>query len=101
MFWKTLRLQGVVFAVTGGVTFLALYAAFRALKPPRFGELGTDGVVIINDRPVKLPVGPVLSLIALLMSTIVALGTAAGMTAEWSTLAMGVWQPGDAGGAGA
>ncbi len=88
MFWKTLRVQGLVFAVTGGVTFLALYGAFRALKPPRFGELGTDGVVIINDRPVKLPVGPVLSMIALLTSTIVALGTAAGMTAEWPTLAL-------------
>ena len=24
-----------------------------ALKPPRFGEIGTDGVIIINDRPVK------------------------------------------------
>jgi uncharacterized membrane protein (UPF0182 family) len=95
VFWKTLRVQGLVFIVTAAGTFLSLYAAFRALKPPRFGELGTDGVVIINDRPVKLPVGPVLSMIALLMSTIVALGTAAGMTAEWPTLALW-WHGGSA-----
>jgi hypothetical protein len=88
VFWKTLKLRAFVFAATGAVTFLTLYAAFRALKPPRFGELGTDGVVIINDRPVKLPVGPALSLIALLLSTMVALGTAAGMTSLWPTLAL-------------
>ncbi len=88
VFWKTVNLQGGVFAAAGGITFVALYGAFLALKPPGFGEIGTDGVIIINNRPVKLPVGPVLSLIAILISTIVALGTAAGMTAQWPTLAL-------------
>jgi hypothetical protein len=88
VFWKTLELRAFVFAAAGALTFLTLYGAFRALKPPRFGELGTDGVVIINDRPVRLPVGPALSLIAVLLSAIVALGTAAGMTSRWPTLAL-------------
>jgi uncharacterized membrane protein (UPF0182 family) len=88
VFWKTLNLKGAVFAAAGGVTFVALYGAFLALKPPRFGEIGTDGLIIINGQPIKLPVGPILSLMAVLMSTIVALGTAAGMMAEWPTLAL-------------
>jgi uncharacterized membrane protein (UPF0182 family) len=88
VFWKTLKLQGTVFAAAGVVTFIALYGAFLGLRPPHFGEIGTDGIIMINDRPVKLPVGPVLSLIAVLVSTIVALGTAAGMMAEWPTIAL-------------
>jgi uncharacterized membrane protein (UPF0182 family) len=88
VFWRTVNLKGVVFAVSSGLTFAALYGAFRALKPAHFGEIGTDGVIFINNRPVKVPVGPVLSLVAILLSTIVALGTAGGMTAEWPTFAL-------------
>jgi uncharacterized membrane protein (UPF0182 family) len=88
VFWKILNLQGAVFAAAGGLTFLALYGAFLGLKPPRFGEIGTDGVIIINGRPVTIPVGPALTLIAFLISTVVALGTAVGMMAEWPTLAL-------------
>jgi len=88
VFWRTLNLQGAVFTLAGASTFAALYGAFRMLKPPHFGELGTDGFLIINNRPVKLPVGPVLSLAAILVSTLVALGTAAAAMAEWPTLAL-------------
>ena len=88
VFWKTVNLRGTLFAAAGGVTFVALFGAFRVLKPARFGEIGTDGVIFINNRPVKVPVGPVLSLVAILISTVVALGTAAGMMAEWPTFAL-------------
>ena len=77
-----------MFAVSGVVTFRALYGAFLALKPPQFGEIGTDGVIMINDRPVKVPVGPVLSLIAVVVSAVIALGTAGGLTAEWPAIAL-------------
>ena len=59
-----------------------------ALKPPRFGEFGTDGVIIINNRPVKVPVGPVLSLIAIVVSVVIALGYRSRLAAEWPTLAL-------------
>ena len=88
VFWKMLNLQSAVFAAAGVVTFAALYGAFLALKPPRFGEVGADRVIFINDRPVEIPVGPVLTLIAVLLSTVIALGTAAAMMAEWPTLAL-------------
>src|SRR6187551_781819 len=59
IFWKTVNVKAAVFAVSGVITFLALYGGFRALKPPQFGEFGTDGVIYINNQPVKVPVGPV------------------------------------------
>ena len=43
---------------------LVLYGAFLALKPARLGEL-TGGPILINGQPIKLPVEPVLRLIAL------------------------------------
>ncbi len=88
VFWTTLNWQSTVFVLAGALTFAVLYGAFRLLKPSNFGDLGTGGVLIINNRPVRLPVGPVLSLAAMLVSTLIALGTAAAMMADWPTLAL-------------
>ena len=88
VFWKILGLQGLILVAAGAATFIAVYGAFLALKPARFGEIGSDGVIIINDRPVRLPVGPVLSIIAVLLAAIVALGTAVGLMSEWPTIAL-------------
>jgi uncharacterized membrane protein (UPF0182 family) len=87
VFWKTLNLQSSVFALSAAVTFAALYGAFRMLRPPDFEEIGAD-FFIINNRPVKLPVGPVLSFVAWLVSALIALGTAAAATAHWPVLAL-------------
>ncbi len=95
VFWKTLNIQTTVFTLAALTTFGILYGAFRMLKPPHFGEFGTGGILIINNRPVKLPVGPVLSLIALLVSAIVAFGIAAATMREWPILAL--WWYGRAG----
>ena len=46
------------------VTFVVLYGSFLALKPERLGELA-GGRILINGQPLKLPVEPVLRLIAL------------------------------------
>jgi uncharacterized protein len=100
VFWKMLNLQMTVFAVFGGLTFAILYGSFLALKP---ADLSSAGVIIVNGRPVALPVGPALRLIALLVSLVVALATAAGMLAEWPSLALwwyGMHEP-LTGGAGA
>ena len=88
VFWKILELQGLILVAAGAATFIAVYGAFLALKPARFGEIGSDGVIIINDRPVRLPVGPVLSIIAVLLAAMVALGTAVGLMSEWPTIAL-------------
>ena len=87
VFWKTLNLQAAILTGFAGVTFLVLYSAFLALKPARLGELA--GLpILINGQPIKLPVEPVIRLIALGVSLLVAAATGAGMMADWTTLAL-------------
>ena len=99
VFWRTVGIQGAIFGAAFAGTFAALYGAFLALKPTRFGELGSDGVVIINGQAVSLPVGPVLHAIALAGSLLVALVTAASLVSAWPELAL--WWSAASSGAGA
>jgi uncharacterized membrane protein (UPF0182 family) len=85
VFWTTLNAQALVFASFALITFAVLYGAFLALKPARIGEFGS---ILINGQPLKLPVEPVLRLIALGLALLAALASGAGMMAEWTTLAL-------------
>ena len=87
VFWKTLNVQATVFIGFAAITFLVLYGSFRALKPSDLGDLAS-GTIIINGQPVRLPVEPVLRLIALGVSLAIAAATGAGMMAQWPTLAL-------------
>src|SRR5271155_3317631 len=90
VFWKTLSLQWGVFAAFAAATFLILYGSFLALKRAHLSDLPSGHTILIGGRPVKLPVEPVLRLIALGVSLAIAAATGAGMMAEWPTLAL-VW----------
>ena len=94
VFWTTLNLQAVIFLGFAVVTFLVLYGSFLALKPARLGELSS---ILINGQPLRLPVEPVLKLIALGLSILVAAVTGLGMMAEWSTLALYWYAPAGSG----
>jgi uncharacterized protein len=96
VFWTTLNLQAIVFTVFVCATFAALYGSFVALKPPHLGELA-GGTIRINGQPVQLPVEPVLNLMALGLSALIALAAGAGMMARWSTLALWWYAPPGAG----
>src|SRR2546430_6171899 len=85
VFWRTLNLQAAVFTAFAAMTFLVLYGSFLALKPAHLADFAGGGTIIINGQPVKLPVEPVLRLIALGVSLAIAAATGAGMMAEWST----------------
>ncbi len=87
VFWKTLNIQAAVFTAFTVATFLALYGSFLVLKPDNLSELG-GGAILINGQPFRLPVEPVLRLIALALSVLIALATGAGMMASWSTFAL-------------
>src|SRR5437763_1316152 len=95
VFWKTLNLQATVFSTFTLATFVILYGSFVALKPPRLGEL-TGFPILINGQPIKLPVEPVLRLIAIVASLLIAFATGAGMMAQWSSLALWWYARGDA-----
>jgi uncharacterized membrane protein (UPF0182 family) len=93
VFWTTINVEAFVFTLFTVVTFLALYGAFLALKPKRLLDLAAG--LTINGRPLDLPVEPVLKLIALVVSILIAGVTGLGMMAQWTTFAL-YWHGGAA-----
>src|SRR5580693_3958240 len=76
VFWKTLSLQWGIFAAFTAGTFLILFGSFLALKRAHLPDLPSGHTIYIGGRPVKLPVEPVLRVIALVVS--LAIGAATG-----------------------
>jgi len=87
VFWTALNLRASVFAAFALATFLVLYGSFLILKPGRLGDLSAIPI-LINGQPLKLPVEPVLRLIALGGSLFIAVATGVAMMADWTTLAL-------------
>ncbi|HEV3038232.1 MAG TPA: UPF0182 family protein [Candidatus Angelobacter sp.] len=88
VFWTRLDQQWTIFAVFAIATFLVLYASFLALKRAYLGDLPSSQTILIGGQPVKLPVGPVMRVIALGVSVLIAFGTGGAMMTEWRTLAL-------------
>ncbi len=86
VFWTTLRIQSIVFSVFLGATFFLLYAGYFALKPAQLDL--TSGPILINGQPIRLPVEPVLRMIALVAAAFLAVVTGLGMMAQWTTFAL-------------
>src|SRR5271169_4767103 len=98
VFWKTLSLQWGIFMAFAAATFLVLYGSFLALKRAHLPDLPSGHTIFIGQQPVKLPVEPVLRLIALGVSLVIAAATGAGMIVEWPTLALFWYAPRATGG---
>src|SRR5712692_5793148 len=98
VFWKTLSLQWGIFAAFAAATFLILYGSFLALKRAHLSDLPSGHTILIGGQPLKLPVEPVLRLIALGLSLVIAVATGAGMMLEWPTIALFRYAPHNAGG---
>jgi len=88
VFWKTLSLQATVFSAFGILTFGILFGGFLLLEPAELASTASDGFIMVNGRPVRIPVGPVLRFVAGVFSAVIALATAAGMAADWPTFAL-------------
>src|SRR4030088_1600833 len=88
VFWKTLSLQWGIFAAFTAATFFILYGSSRALQRGHLADLPSGQTILIGGQPLKLPVEPVLRVIALTVSLAIAAATGAGMMAEWPTLAL-------------
>ena len=98
VFWKTLGLQWGIFVALAAATFLILYGSFLALKRAHLPNLPSGHTILIGGQPVKLPVEPVLHLIALGLSLVIAVATGAGMMLEWPTIALFWYAPRATGG---
>src|ERR1700681_2609151 len=97
VFWKTLSLQSGIFAVFTAATFLILYGSFLALRRAHLPNLPSGHTIFIGGQPLKLPVEPVLRLIALGLSLVIGVATGAGMMLEWPTIALFWYAPPAAG----
>jgi uncharacterized membrane protein (UPF0182 family) len=88
VFWKTLTLQWGIFAAFTVATFIILYGAFLALKRAHLPDLPSGHTIFIGGQALKLPVEPVLRLVALGISLVIAAGTGASIMSDWATLAL-------------
>ena len=88
VFWRTLGLQGAVFAAFAVLTFVTLFGGFLVLEPAQLGPGGSGNFITINGRPLHVPFGPVLRFLAFAGSLLVALVTAGGMASDWPTFAL-------------
>src|SRR6202142_4420738 len=98
IFWKTLSLQWGIFAAFTAATFIILYGTFLGLKRAHLPDLPSGHTIFIGGQPLKLPVEPVLRLIALGVSLVIAAATGASMMVEWPTLALFWYAPRTTGG---
>jgi uncharacterized protein len=98
VFWKTLGLQWEIFAAFTVASFIVLFGSFLALKRAHLPDLPAGHTILIGGQPVKLPVEPVLRLIALGVSLVIAAATGGAMTGEWPTFALFWFAPRASGG---
>src|ERR1035438_7287716 len=99
VFWKTRGLEWGIFAAFFALTFLILLGAFSALKLAHAGDLPSDHTLIIGGQEVKLSLKPVLRIVSIGGSLVIATLSGGAMAAEWQTLALWWYAPCGAGGA--
>jgi hypothetical protein len=97
VFWKARGLQWGIFAGFAALTFLILFGIFSALKRAHRDDLPSDHTVFIAGQEVKLSLKPVLRIISIGGSLIVAVITGGAMAAQWQTLALWWYAPQTAG----
>ena len=99
VFWKTLSIQSVVFLAFAAATFVTLYGTFLALQWAYLSDLPIGHTIWIGGQPLRLPVEPILRLIAIAASLLIGLASGAVMMAQWPMLALYWYAPRGAGAA--
>ncbi len=97
VFLRTLVLQWGIFAAFAAATFIIVYGAFSLLSRAHLDDLPVNHTIFIGGRELNLSVNPVLRIIAMGISLLVAFGTGGAMTANWTTLALFWFAPHAAG----
>jgi len=96
VFWRTLELKWVAFALSSLATFLVVYGWFTFLRRACRAELHSAGTIVLGPRTFQLPVAPVLRTAGLIGSLLIALITGTGFLAEWTRFALYRFAPGSA-----
>ncbi len=87
VFWTSLNYEAIVFGIFALATFVVLYGAFLALKPAKLSDF-MGGPILINGQPLRLPVEPVLRLVAGGGALFISVVTGFGMMGDWRVFAL-------------
>jgi uncharacterized membrane protein (UPF0182 family) len=88
VFSTTLLLEWTIFVLFAVATFAILYGCFVALRRTHLPDLPSTRTIYFGGQPLSIPVEPVMRVLALGGSIMIALVTGAGMMGEWSTYAL-------------
>ena len=88
VFLRTLSLQWGIFADFAVATFVILFGALSLLNWAHRDDLPNDHTILLAGREVNLSVKPVLRIVAIGASLLIAFASGAAMAAEWPTLAL-------------
>jgi uncharacterized protein len=87
VFWTRLSLEVATFAAFAFATFFVVYGVFRVLKPDRLDDV-IASTLLVNRRPMRLPIDRFLKLIGLGSSLALAAIIGSSMAAHWMILAL-------------
>src|SRR5580693_8906986 len=87
VFWTRLSLEAATFAAFALATFFVIYGVFRVLKPDRLDDV-IAGTILVNRRPMRLPIDRFLKLIGFGSSFALAAIIGSSMAARWMTVAL-------------
>ena len=93
VFWKTLRLQSVVFTAFAAATFLILYGSFLAMKRAYLQHMPGGHSIFVGNQELKLPVDSILRYIGAGGSLFIAFIAGSAMMVEWPALALYWYAP--------
>jgi len=93
VFWKTRGLEWGIFTAFFILTFLIVLGTFSALKHAHAEDLPSDHTLIIAGQEVNLSLKPVLRIVSIGGSLVIAILSGGAMAAEWQTLALWWYAP--------
>ncbi|MGA3161606.1 MAG: UPF0182 family protein [Terracidiphilus sp.] len=93
VFWKARGLEWGIFAGFFILTFLIVLGTYSVLKRAHAGDLPNDHTLIIAGQEVNLSLKPVLRIVSIGGSLVVAILTGGAMAADWQTLALWWYAP--------
>ncbi|HEY6349052.1 MAG TPA: UPF0182 family protein [Candidatus Angelobacter sp.] len=93
VFWKTLGVQWLVFAVFTAATFLILHLSVLVLKRSHSSDFPGTRTFLIAGQPLNIPVDRILRIFTLGGTLLVAIVSGAVMTTNWATFALYWYAP--------
>ncbi len=98
VFWRARGIEWAVFAAFAVVTFLVLYGAFSLFQRAHIDDLPTEHTLFVVGQQINVSLKPVLRVVSVGGSLLVAVLTGSAMAGTWQTFALWWYAPQAAGG---